>query len=196
MKKIFAIFIIAILTMGAGYEGTLPDLESEMSYKIKSKKVNYPPLKTSDKAPKRLQKIPKEDKEYVDIIVKKGRTAEYVKDIQPVITLLEKFKTYIEDEKNIQLFNAIASNYIDHAYYIQNKYANRPERFYASYRAMVYLAEEARQVASLKSEGLVYTRYMPYSDDGDTYSPANLRRESDKLLKQIYDTLYVLKNLD
>ena len=37
MKKIFAIFIIAILTMGAGYEGTLPDLESELSYKIKSK---------------------------------------------------------------------------------------------------------------------------------------------------------------
>ena len=70
MKKIFLFFIIAILTMGAGYEGTLPDLESEMSYKIKSKKVKYPPLKTSDKEPKRLQKVPKEDKEYVDIIIK------------------------------------------------------------------------------------------------------------------------------
>ncbi len=196
MKKIFAIFITAILTMGAGYEGTLPDLESEMSYKIKSKKVKYPPLKTSDKDPKKLQKVPKEDKEYVDIIIKKGRTAEYVKDIQPVITLLEKFKTYIEDEKNIQLFNAIASNYIDHAYYIQNKYANRPEHFYASYRAMMALAEEARLLASMKSEGLVYTKYMPYSDEGDTYSPANIRKETDKLLKDIYDTLYVLKNLD
>lgn len=196
MKKIFAIITVAILTMGAGYEGTLPDLESEMSYKIKSKKIKYPPLKTSDKEPKRLQKVPKEDKEYVDIIIKKGRTAEYVKDIQPIITLLEKFKTYIEDEKNIQMFNAIASNYIDHAYFIQKKYANRPERFYASYRAMISLAEEARQLASLKSEGLVYTKYMPYSDEGDTYSASNIRSQSDKLLKQIYDTLYVLKNLD
>ncbi len=196
MKKIFAIITVAILTMGAGYEGTLPDLESEMSYKIKSKKIKYPPLKTSDKEPKRLQKVPKEDKEYVDIIIKKGRTAEYVKDIQPIITLLEKFKSYIEDEKNIQMFNAIASNYIDHAYFIQKKYANRPERFYASYRAMISLAEEARQLAFLKSEGLVYTKYMPYSDEGDTYSPANIRNQSDKLLKQIYDTLYVLKNLD
>jgi hypothetical protein len=195
MKKIFALFIISILTMGAGYEGTLPDLESEMSYKLKSKKVKYPPLKQSDEEPK-LQKVPKEDKDYVDIIVKKNRTAEYIKDIQPIITLLEKFKTYIEDEQNIQMFNAIASNYIDHAYYIKNKYANRPEHFYVSYRAMVALAEETRNLAMLKSEGLVYTRYVPYSADGQKYSPANMKTYSDKLLKQIYETLYVLKNLD
>ena len=196
MKKIFAIFIIAILTMGAGYEGTLPDLESEMSYKIKSKKVNYPPLKTSDKEPKRLQKIPKEDNEYVDIIVKKGRTAEYVKDIQPVITLLEKFKTYVEDDKNVQMFNAIASNYIDHANYIQRKYANRPERHYTSYRAIVMLAENARSSAMLRSEGVIYTKYLPYSNEGQRYDKTSIKSDGEALVKKIYETLYVLKNLD
>ena len=195
MRKLLFLFIIVILTSGAGYEGILPDLESEMSYKIKSKKVKHTPVQVGDKEPV-LQKVPRENKEYVDIIIKKSRTAEYIKDIQPIILLLDKFKSYIEDDKDIQMFNAIASNYIDHAYYIQKKYANRPERNYASYRALVSLAESAKESASFKSEGLVYTRYLPYSDDGQKYSKSNLRANSEELLKKIYDTLYVLKNLD
>ncbi len=195
MKKIFVIFFIAVMTCGAGYEGALPDLEADMSYKIKSKTVKYPPVRTSEKDVS-LEQVPRENKEYVDIIIKKSRTAEYVNDIQPVISLLEKFKSYIEDERNIQMFNAVASNYIDHAYYIQNKYSTRPERYYASYRAMVALAQDTRVSAMLKSESIVYTKYLPYSDDGKKYSKDNLKADNDKLLKKIYDTLYILKNLD
>ena len=198
MKKIFYVFSIIfcmLLTTGAGYQGTLPDLDAEMSYKIKSTKLKHAPFMQSDKEPV-LQEVPKTNKEYVDIIIKKSRTSEYVKDIQPVISLLDKFKTYIEDDKDIQMFNAIASNYLDHAAYIQRKYANRPERHYASYRAMIALAEDTRDAASLKSEGVIYTKYLPYSQDGQKYSKENLRANSDALLKKIYDTLYVLKNLD
>lgn len=196
MKKIFLFLIIVLLTTGAGYEGTLPDLESEMSYKIKSQKVRHLPLQTGETEPKELQEIPKTNKEYVDIIVKKSRTSEYVKDIQPVITLLDKFKSYIEDERDIQMFNAIASNYIDHAYAIQRKYCNRPEHHYASYRAMMALAEDAKNVASFKSESLIYSSYLPYSAEGQKYSKENIDASSKELLKKIYDTLYVLKNLD
>ena len=124
MKRIFGLILIVILTCGAGYEGELPDLDAEMGYKIKTKIVK-PVYQKPAKDPV-LQEVPRENKEYVDIIIKKSRTSEYVKDIQPVIALLEKFKTYIEDDKDIQMFNAIASNYIDHAYYIQTKYAKRP----------------------------------------------------------------------
>lgn len=194
MKRIFGLILIVILTCGAGYEGTLPDLDAEMSYKIKTK-VAKPVYQKPSKEPV-LQEVPRENKEYVDIIIKKSRTSEYVKDIQPVITLLEKFKTYIEDDKDIQMFNAIASNYIDHAYYIQTKYAKRPERYYASYRSVTALAEDAKEAATLRAEGVVYTRYMPYSDEGQRYTKENLKANSDALLKKIYDTLYVLKNLD
>ena len=198
MKKILCIFSVIfciLLTTGAGYQGVLPDLDAEMSYKIKATKLKHSPYQQSEKEPV-LQKVPRENKEYVDIIIKKNRTSEYVKDIQPIISLLDKFKTYIEDEKDIQMFNAIASNYIDHAYYIQTKYAKRPERHYASYRALVSLAEDTREAAALKSEGVIYTKYLPYSEEGQKYSKANLRANSDTLLKKIYDTLYVLKNLD
>lgn len=196
MKKIFLLFIAVILTTGAGYQGTLPNLESEMSYKVKSQKIKHQPVQTGDKEPAELQETPKTNKDFIDIIVKKSRTSEYVKDIQPIIELLDKFKNYIEDDVDIQMFNAVASNYIDHAYAMQRKYGNRPERFYTSYRAMLALAEDAREVASFKSEGVIYTKYLPYSDDGQKYAKSNLRASSEQLLKKIYDTLYVLKNLD
>lgn len=197
MRKIFFIILIVLLTTGAvGYEGTLPDLQAEMSYKIKSQKVKHLPVSTGQTEPDKLQEVPRQDKEYVDIIIKKSRTSEYVKDIQPIITLLDKFKNYIEDDKDIQMFNAIASNYIDHAYAIQRKYCNRPEHHYASYRAMLSLAEDAKKVASFKSESLIYTHYLPYSEDGQKYSKQNINSYSQELLKKIYDTLYVLKNLD
>ncbi|MBQ2645367.1 hypothetical protein IJG14_07345 [bacterium] len=196
MKRVFSLLIITILTSGAGYKGTLPDLENEMSYKIKSQKVKHQPIQTGDNEPSELQEVPKTNKEYVDIIIKKSRTSEYVKDIQPIILILDKFKSYIEDEKDIQMFNAIASNYIDHAYAIQLKYAQRPERHYASYRALISLAESAKESAMLKSESLIYTKYMPYSDNGQKYSQSNIRNNNEVLLKKIYDTLYVLKNLD
>ena len=194
MKRIFVLFFMVLLTCGAGYEGSLPDLDSGMSYKIKSKTVK--PYYQINKQEPILKEIPRTNKEYVDIIVKKSRTSEYVKDIQPIIDLLEKFKNYIEDGKNIQMFNAVASNYIDHAYYIQKKYYNRPEHHYASYRALVSLAEDARSAASLKAEGVVYTKYLPYSAEGQKYGKDNLNAIDEQILKKIYDTLYVLKNLD
>lgn len=195
MKKIFTVICSVFLTAGAGYEGLLPDLEADMSYKIKSKAPKYSPVRVSDKVSK-LQEIPREDKDYVDIIVKKNRTSEYVKDIQPIIALLEKFKTYVEDEKSVQMYNAIASNYIDHAYCIQKKYANRPEHFYASYRALMSLAEAAAKSAVVKAESSVYVNYLPYSQEGEKYTKGNIREIDKNILKQIYDTIYILKNLD
>ncbi|MGN0015108.1 MAG: hypothetical protein ACI37T_06790 [Candidatus Gastranaerophilaceae bacterium] len=194
MKQILMLILIIIFTCGAGYEGTLPDLQSDMSYKIKAKTAR-PAHQVAEKEPV-LTEVPRENKEYVDIIIKKSRTSEYVKDIQPVIDLLEKFKSYIEDEKNIQMFNAIASNYIDHAYFIQTKYASRPERYYASYRALTSLAEDTKSVATFKSESVSYVKYLPYSSEGQKYSKENIKASEQELLKKIYDTLYVLKNLD
>jgi len=198
MKKILLLFFIIILTAGAGYEGKLPDLETDMSYKIKKQTVKHTPFNKSDKEVKEseLKKVPRENKEYVDIIIKKDRTSEYVKDIQPVIAVLEKFKNYVEDGVNVQMFNACASSYIDHAYYIQLKYKDRPERYYASYRAITGIIEDTRQAATLRAEAVTYSKYLPYSDEGKKYSKESLDENSKALLKKIYDTLFVLKNLD
>ena len=199
MKKIFLLLLIILLTTAAGYEGKLPDIEADMAYKIKKQTVKHTPFnKTKDSQINKsdLKKIPSENKEYVDIVVKKDRTSEYVKDIQYVITVLEKFKNYIEDDVNIQMFNACANSYIDYAYFIQKKYQNRHEKYYASYRAITGIIEDTRQAAKLRAEAAAYTKYLPYSGEGGKYTKENLDANSKELLKKIYDTLFVLKNLD
>lgn len=199
MKKILVLCFIVFFTTGAGYEGKLPDLEADMAYKIKTKKVKTTPFaKPKEGQPQKqeLIKVPRENKEYVDIIIKKDRTSEYVKDIQPVIAVLEKFKNYIEDDVNVQMFNACASSYIDYAYFIQTKYKDRPEKYYASYRAITGIIEDTRTAATLRAEAVAYKKYMPYSAEGQKYSKESLDENSKYLLKKIYDTLFVLKNLD
>ena len=199
MKKIYLLVFIILITTGAGYEGKLPDLEADMSYKIKYETIqNTPFKKQKDSVIKEtdLKKVPTENKEYVDIIIKKDRTPEYFKDIQPVIELLEKFKNYIEDDVNTQMFNACANSYIDYASYIQLKYKNRHERYYASYRAITGIIEDTRNAAQLRAEAAEYKKFLPYSGAGEKYTKQNLDESSKILLKKIYDTLYVLKNLD
>ena len=199
MKKIFLLLLIILLTTAAGYEGILPDIQSAMSYKVKKQTVKQTPFnntKGEEVKQKDLKKIPKENKEYVDIVVKKDKTSEYVKDIQYVITVLEKFKNYIEDGVNVQMFNACANSYIDYAYYIQMKYKNRHEKYYASYRAITGIIEDTRNAAKLRAEAAAYTKYLPYSGEGEKYSKENIDKNSQELLKKIYDTLFVLKNLD
>lgn len=199
MKKIFILLFVIFITTGAGYEGKLPDLESDMSYKIKYETIqNTPFKKQKDSTVKEtdLKKVPKDNKEYVDIIIKKDRTPEYFKDIQPVIELLEKFKNYIEDDVNTQMFNACANSYIDYAGYIQHKYEKRHERYYASYRAIIGIVDDTRNAAQLRAEAAAYKKYLPYSGAGEKYTKEHLDESSKNLLKKIYDTLYVLKNLD
>ena len=199
MKKIFVLIFIILFTTGAGYEGKLPDLETDMAYKIKTKKIEHAPFPNAKKGnikEKELVKVPRENKEYVDIIIKKDRTSEYVKDIQPVIEVLEKFKNYIEDDVSVQMFNACANSYIDYAYFIQTKYQSRPERYYASYRAITGIIEDTRDAATLRAESVAYKKYLPYSAEGQKYSKESLDANGKILLKKIYDTLFVLKNLD
>lgn len=199
MKKIFVLIFIILFTAGAGYEGKLPDLETDMAYKIKTKKIEHAPFPNAKKGnikEKELVKVPRENKEFVDIIIKKDRTSEYVKDIQPVIEVLEKFKNYIEDDVSVQMFNACASSYIDYAYFIQTKYQSRPERYYASYRAITGIIEDTRDAATLRAESVAYKKYLPYSAEGQKYSKESLDANGKILLKKIYDTLFVLKNLD
>ena len=199
MKKIIFLFILIFVTTGAGYEGILPDLEADMAYKIKHETVRHTPFKKQkDNVIKEtdLKKVPADNKEYVDIIIKKDRTPEYFKDIQPVIELLEKFKNYIEDDVNTQMFNACANYYIDYAEYIQLKYKNRHEKYYTSYRAITGIIEDTRKAAILRAEAAAYKKYLPYSGEGAKYTKENLDKSSKDLLKKIYDTLYVLKNLD
>ena len=75
---IILLFIIVITTTGAGYVGTLPNIDAEFSYlrKQHDEKAMAPfSVEELDKQNEaKLKPIPRDNDNYVDIIVKKDKT--------------------------------------------------------------------------------------------------------------------------
>ena len=197
MKRILAIITCVILTSGAGYKGTLPDLKTEFDYKRNTPESSAPVFTPSENPiANELKPIPRDNQTYLEIIIKKDKSTQYINETNEVIIILEKLKKCIETDKDIQKFNATVSNLIDHITYIQEAYNDRPESAYISYKNMVSLSQQARKVAVLRTESQVYTKYLPYSSSGAVYKPDNINNQVSSLLKSINETLFVLKNLD
>ena len=119
------IFIVVLMTTGAGYVGTLPNIEAEFNYlkKQSSEKAMAPyTVEQLDKQnEEKLRPIPRENDNYVDIIIKKDKTTKYLHDVNNVIVILEKLRRCLNTNQDIQKFNAITSALIDNVEYIKVK---------------------------------------------------------------------------
>ena len=203
MKKFllsFSLLIIVLITTGAGYVGTLPDIEAEFSYLKKdiSEKTTAPfSVEELDKQnAERLKPIPRDNDSYVDIIIKKDKTPQYFKDVNSVIIILEKLRKCLNTEQDIQIFNAIVSNLIDNVEYIRVEYKDKPESNYISYSRLINISAEAREVANFRTQGLVVQKYLPYTSTKNVYTKENLTDKLDNLLNNVNETLFILKNLE
>ena len=197
ISRILCIILCVFITCGAGYMGTLPDIKSEFDYKRNTPSTSVPSFNANPvDSSQELKPIPRDDKSFLEIILKKDKTTEYTIDINDAISCLEKLKTCIESDNDIQKFNASISNLIDNAQFIRDKYANRPESAYISYKTLLNLSDEARRVAILRTQAQAYMKYLPYSTSGAEYKASNIKSKVKKLEKSVNQTLYVLKNLD
>lgn len=204
MRRILTLiflFIITITTTGAGYVGTLPDVEAEFSYMKKQKtperaSAPYSVEQLDNQNAERLKPIPRENDTYVDIIVKKDKTTKYLKDVNDVIIILEKLRKCINTEQSIQVFNAVVSNLIDNVEYIKTEYKDKPEENYLSYNRLIVISDEAREVATFRMQGLAAQKYLPYTSSNNVYTKENLNDKIEKLLVNVNETLFILKNLD
>lgn len=197
MKRIIPILLCVFITTGAGYNGTLPNIEAEFAYKKNTPETSAPPFTPVEKENDLdLKPIPRDNKSYLEIIIKKDKSSQYLNDTNDVILILEKLKNCIEQKQDIQMFNAIVSSLIDNIEVIKTEYKGKPEGNYISYKNLIKLSILARNVAVLRTESLVYTQYLPYSSSGAVYKPQNIEKQINNLLKSIDQTLYVLKNLD
>ena len=197
MKKIVPLLLIFFITTGAGYKGSLPNIEAEFGYKKTIPPVSAPPFTPRENEDfSDLKPIPREKKSYVEIILKKDKSSQYTIDTNEVILLLEKLKKSIEKEQDIQKFNAIVSNLIDHISYIQEEYKDKQESNFISYKSLQPLSEQARATAMLRTESLIYTKYLPYESTGSIYRDKNIQKQLKLLLKSVEQTLYTLKNID
>ena len=194
--KIFLIILALEITTGAGYKGILPDINSQFEYKIKSTQETkglFNPYDETKGQPK-YKKIPRENKSYIDIILKKDKTSPYINDLNDVILILEKMQKCIENNGSIQKFNAIASSIIDHADYMNEKYANSPERYYISFAKLQNIAVQARNIATLRCESQVYIKYLVYQGEGQVYSKDSINAQIQLFADELESAIKIMKD--
>jgi hypothetical protein len=203
MKKftsIILLFFITIITTGAGYVGTLPNIEAEFSYLRKEHSAQssapYSVEELDKQNESKLKPIPRDNDNYVDIIVKKDKTTQYLKDVNSVIIILEKLRKCLNTNQNIQIFNAIVSNLIDNVAYIRDEYKTKPESNYLSYNKLMEISNQARSVANFRTQGRASEKYLPYSSSNNIYTKENLDNKLNSLLTNVNETIFILKNLE
>ena len=216
MKKIVAILLLLIIFIPTqqslafgkkknkdtsnkkGYYGKLPNINGEFDEERKSKETQSPVILNNDSFnidSKDMKKAPLDNTQYIDVIVKKSTTGEFVNDINELVPILQKLRACVEQEKDIQKFNAIVSNYIDNVAYIENKYKNKPEMYYTSYERITDTSKYLKKVAITRTEAQTYTKYLGYSEANGAYSPDNIKKLLEGTLVEIEDTLDVIKEV-
>lgn len=196
IPKVIFIFSLALLCTGSGYKGSLPDIDSEFEQirtTPKETKSLFNSINENEHVPK-YKKTPRENPSYIDIILKKDKTSPYINDLNEAIAILEKMQKCIKNNGNIQKFNGIASSIIDHADYIKEKYANRPEQYYISYVKLQNIAAQARDIATLRCESQVYIKYLTYQGEGQIYSKDSIKKQLDIFEEEIEKTIRILKD--
>ena len=200
MKKIISksiLFLFGVLICsGSGYKGSLPDINGQFEYVRNTPQKTKPVFNTSgvNNPNPRYKKIPRENPQYIDIILKKDKTSPYINDLNDVILILEKMQKCIDTNGSVQKFNAIASSIIDHADFMAEKYAQRPERYYISFSKLQDIAAQARSIATLRCESQVYIKYLTYQGEGQVYSKDSINRQIELFREQLNITIRILKD--
>ena len=177
-----------------GYVGDLPDLTTE--YQPSDTNVSTPIFDSTQNfhSENAVKPIPRDDPAFVNIILKKDKTSPYVNDLQEFIELLEQIYDSIEEGENVQRFNSRVYYLNANVDYFKDKYENKPESSYISYKQLVKVSDEAKDVSKIRSEAEKYKRYLAYTDTGSEYSRNNIDIRLFNLKLSVEKTINILKN--
>lgn len=205
MRKILAIFFILILGLpsfakekadyeGMGYVGKLPDLTSK--YKPSEPKSTKPIFEQVENfnSANQVKPVPRDNPTFVNIMLKKDRTSQYINDLNELIPILEKIYTSIEDEEDVQLFNAKVYFFNRNVDYFRDRYIDKPEAEYISFKKLMELNRHSKSVALLRSEAEKYNPYLAYSGAGYIYDPNNIAEQMNFLKTEVEEVILLLKD--
>lgn len=195
MKKILPVIILSsVICSGAGYQGSLPDINAEFEYLRKTgPQTSRPLFNHNQDTQSKLAPAPRDNKTYIDIILKKEQKTPYIDDINDVIRILEKMQDCILTNGKVQRFNALASYLIDNADFMRTRYKNQPEEHYITFKKIMALSAQARSIASLRCEAEIYIKYLPYQNEGQSYSKENIQKQISYFEKELEETLKLLR---
>ncbi|MDY6382577.1 MAG: hypothetical protein SPL70_01585 [Cyanobacteriota bacterium] len=212
MKKcglIFAIFFVLLCSNitcygkdklpvdGKGYVGTLPELTRDYASNPEATEKTsseVKPIPSKDfNSEGEIKPAPIEDPSFINIILKTDKTSKYVNDLNEFIPTLEEIYDIIDDNQNVQIFNAKVYYFNKSVEYFRDKYANRPEAEFVSYKRLMELSAHTKTVATLRSEAEKYNPYLSYSGEGYIYNPNNIREQLGYLKTEIRQTILLLR---
>ena len=182
---------------GKGYVGTLPELTRNYgsnSEATDNTPASVSPIPSKDfNSEKEIKPAPIEDPSFVNIILKTDKTSKYANDLNELIPILEEIYDMIEENKNVQIFNAKVYYFNQSVDYFRDKYANKPEGQFISYKRLLELNTHTRSIALLRSEAEKYNPYLSYGSEGYIYNPNNIREQMGYLKKEIRETILLLR---
>ncbi len=208
MKKILAIFLFLIfcspqvalakkqkitIPEGSGYVGTLPNLgEHFQQPETKEAEPSFDYQDGFNDADS-IKPAPRNNPAFVNIIMKKDKTSQYINDLNSIISIVENLQTDIENQADVQKFNAQSYFLRANVEYFRDKYKNKAEESYISYRKLMQLNTHVQAISQLRLEKENYSPYVTTSGSGNMFSSNNIDAQLNYLLDEIKGTLVVLK---
>jgi hypothetical protein len=177
-----------------GYVGKLPDLTKE--YKPSGSRTSPPIFDTTQEfhSENAIKPIPRDDPAFVNIILKKDKASPYINELQEFIDMLEQIYDAIENKDDVQYFNAKVYFLNMSTEYFKEKYENKPESSYVSFKQLMKVSNEAKEVSVLRAEAEKYKRYLAYTDTGYQYSANNIDMAMFNLKLSVEKAINILKN--
>ncbi len=185
---------IEIENQGRGYAGTLPDVTK--NFRTNESKVTKPVFEESKNfnSSDEIKPIPTDNPAFVNIMLKHDKRSPYLNDIYgDILPQLENILKCIDDNKNVQIFNAKVFFFNKTVEYLQTKYAGKPESNYLSFAKLLELNTHTKSVATLRREAEKYRPYLAYTGSGYLYNENVINQQLEYLKTEIQDTIVILR---
>lgn len=179
---------------GKGYVGTLPDVSKNFAGpEAKKTKPLYENSKKFNSA-EELKPIPRDNPAFVNIILKQDKKSPYLNDLNEILNQLENILICIDENYNVQKFNAKVYFLNKTVEYLQEKYNGMPESSFVSFQKLLTLNTHAKSIATLRLEAEKYRPYLAYTGAGYLYNDNVINQQLDYLKTEIEDTIVVIKD--
>lgn len=188
---------IEVEAQGSGYVGTLPDVTK--SFKTTEPQKTKPLYEESKNfnSSEEIKPIPTDNPAFVNIMLKRDKRSPYLNDIyDDILPQLENILLCIENNANVQIFNAKVFFLNKTVEYLQTKYAGKPESNYISFTKLLELNTHTKSVANLRREAEKYRPYLSYTGSGYLYNDNVINQQLDYLKTEIEDTIVILREAE
>ncbi len=186
---------------GKGYVGNLPELTRDYGLIDNVEDENTKPSKSIKAIESKdfnseaeIKPAPNDDPAFVNIILKSDKTSKYANDLNEFIIILENLYDTMDENSGVQLFNAKVYYFNKNVEYFRDKYLNKPESSFLTYKKLMELNTHTKSIALLRTEAAKFNPYLSYGGSGYIYNPNNINEQLDYLKTEIRETILLLRD--